>query len=510
MQPPSEEKAAVFEDSNQTLESEESNSIQDIQDPPSVTVQSAPDGETESVVAETPESTQSAGTIPHVPSTPKSLARVITADVTHRQVEVKDLIEYEWPFKSGDKYFLQEQVGDLLDIKSFSRKFPEMSRRKVEKVERDWLCATYNIHQTMNETQLRDLCAMRSVEIHDLMASEYPAIYQEFQKITAERLKAVMAEQAKEMEAIKNDSKRLAELREKAIKSAADFNKELQLAKKLERQHYWDIQTSIIQSASNKWKKVPPKYTKPNPYPVALIHGQFQNYYRKFTSKELRRLPLGSVLDGEHLFTVPRDPSPPPINVSEKDMQRFEKMAGAQQNADAPGSPGVKQEAVTPRPESTRKSSAAAQPQRSTPRPTKPPVVQPVKCGTCDSPAAPGEVLVKCVSCPLQSHSSCLDMSDEMATHVATYAWQCIDCKRCSVCSLGDHEEAMMFCDKCDRGFHTYCIGLTEAPQGTWICKQYCDPEGATGAGGRGGGGAVGNTVTPRRPTARKSSAAVA
>uniref|UniRef100_A0A0K0DFZ8 Bromo domain-containing protein n=1 Tax=Angiostrongylus cantonensis TaxID=6313 RepID=A0A0K0DFZ8_ANGCA len=236
-------------------------------------------------------------------------------------LEVKDLIEYEWPLKSGDKYFLQEQVGDLLDIKSFSRKFPEMSRRKVEKVERDWLCSTYNIHQTMNETQLRDLCAMRSVEIHELMASEYPSVYQEFQKVTAERHKALMAEQAKEMEAIKNDSKKLADLREKAMKSAADFNKDLQMTKKLERQHYWDIQTSIIQSATNKWRKLPAKYTKPDPYPVALIHGQYQNYYRRFTSKELRRLPLGSVLDGEHLFPVHRDPSPPPINVSEKDMQ---------------------------------------------------------------------------------------------------------------------------------------------------------------------------------------------
>ncbi|KAE9419423.1 hypothetical protein Angca_005020 [Angiostrongylus cantonensis] len=286
----------------------------------------------------------------NVLSTPKSLARVISADVTHRQLEVKDLIEYEWPLKSGDKYFLQEQVGDLLDIKSFSRKFPEMSRRKVEKVERDWLCSTYNIHQTMNETQLRDLCAMRSVEIHELMASEYPSVYQEFQKVTAERHKALMAEQAKEMEAIKNDSKKLADLREKAMKSAADFNKDLQMTKKLERQHYWDIQTSIIQSATNKWRKLPAKYTKPDPYPVALIHGQYQNYYRRFTSKELRRLPLGSVLDGEHLFPVHRDPSPPPINVSEKDMQRFEKL---QQNAVA-STPAVKVE--TPRVEPARKS----------------------------------------------------------------------------------------------------------------------------------------------------------
>ncbi|KAK5977320.1 PHD-finger [Trichostrongylus colubriformis] len=505
MQPPSSDNPVVFEDSNFSMESMDSveNSIQD---PPSVAAPPGPEPESDSVIAETPESslfegTMSAATIPHVPSTPKSLARVISADVTHRQIEVKDLIEYEWPFKSGDKYFLQEQVGDLLDIKSFSRKFPEMSRRKVEKVERDWLCATYNIHQTMNETQLRDLCAIRSVEIHDLMASEYPAIHQEFQKVTAERLKALMAEQAKEMEAIKNDSKKMAELREKAIKSAADFNRELQQAKKHERQHYWDVQTSIIQSATNKWKKVPPKYTKVEPYPVALIHGQFQNYYRKFTSQELRRLPLGSVLDGEHLFPVHRDPSPPPINVTERDMQRFERIAAAhQQNNAASPSPGVKAEAVTPsRVEVARKSSGSTVSSKSsTPRASVKanPLIQPVKCTMCEVAMAPGETFIKCGSCPLQSHPSCLDMNDEMAAHVATYPWQCIECKRCIVCAMGDREESMIFCDKCDRGFHTYCIGLSEAPQGTWICQQFCNP--------------TGNQIsTPKRPAGRKSSVTV-
>ncbi|PIO77683.1 PHD-finger [Teladorsagia circumcincta] len=111
----------------------------------------------------------------------------------------------------------------------------------------------------------------------------------------------------------------------------------------------------------------------------------------------------------------------------------------------------------------------------------------------CEVAMAPGEVFIKCVSCPLQSHPSCLDMNEEMAAHVATYQWQCIECKRCSVCTMGDREESMIFCDKCDRGFHTYCIGLSEAPQGTWICQQYCNPTGS-------------HVVTPKRPSARKSS----
>uniref|UniRef100_A0A0N5ACV3 PHD finger protein 10 n=1 Tax=Syphacia muris TaxID=451379 RepID=A0A0N5ACV3_9BILA len=32
----------------------------------------------------------------------------------------------------------------------------------------------------------------------------------------------------------------------------------------------------------------------------------------------------------------------------------------------------------------------------------------------------------------------------------------------------------MMFCDRCDRGYHTYCVGLKAPPSGSWICSNYC------------------------------------
>ncbi|CAI4225183.1 unnamed protein product [Auanema sp. JU1783] len=260
--------------------------------------------------------------------TPRTV-RTLSDDTRHIQVEPKDVIEYEWPLKSGEKWFLQEQIGELLDIKSFSRKFPDLTRRKVEKLERDWLLDTYNINDIMNETQLRDLCAMRAIEIHDLMGSEYPAIHQEYQRVMAERLKASMVAQAKEMEAIANDSKRLAELRVKAMKSASDYNHELQATKAIERRHYWDIQTNIIQSSSNRWKKLPAKYTRPGPYPVAVILGQFQNYYKKFTPEEMRKLPLGTAVNSDDFYPVYREPSPQPITVTEREIEKFEKVAAA-------------------------------------------------------------------------------------------------------------------------------------------------------------------------------------
>lgn len=32
----------------------------------------------------------------------------------------------------------------------------------------------------------------------------------------------------------------------------------------------------------------------------------------------------------------------------------------------------------------------------------------------------------------------------------------------------------MLFCDRCDRGYHTYCVGLKAPPSGSWICNNYC------------------------------------
>ena len=51
-----------------------------------------------------------------------------------------------------------------------------------------------------------------------------------------------------------------------------------------------------------------------------------------------------------------------------------------------------------------------------------------------------------------------------------TYAWQCLDCKVCSVCRSPTHEELLLMCDHCDRGFHTFCVGLAALPEGHWEC----------------------------------------
>lgn len=57
-------------------------------------------------------------------------------------------------------------------------------------------------------------------------------------------------------------------------------------------------------------------------------------------------------------------------------------------------------------------------------------------------------------------------MTPELVAMIKTYPWQCMECKTCIICGQPHHEEEMMFCDVCDRGYHTFCVGLDAIPSG--------------------------------------------
>jgi hypothetical protein len=40
----------------------------------------------------------------------------------------------------------------------------------------------------------------------------------------------------------------------------------------------------------------------------------------------------------------------------------------------------------------------------------------------------------------------------------------------CQICKSGDNDDKLLLCDKCDNGFHTYCINLSTIPSGKWFC----------------------------------------
>ncbi|KAI8819321.1 chromatin remodelling complex Rsc7/Swp82 subunit-domain-containing protein [Fimicolochytrium jonesii] len=110
------------------------------------------------------------------------------------------------------------------------------------------------------------------------------------------------------------------------------------------------------------------------------------------------------------------------------------------------------------------------------------PAVDPNACVHCHSitpsPAQPTtkplpNILLSCASCKTKHHPSCIDFDDAVLINkVQTYSWHCSDCKTCVKCHKAGDDSRLLFCDTCDRGYHTFCLEppLDEAPEGTWLC----------------------------------------
>merc|ERR1719273_2308029 len=82
------------------------------------------------------------------------------------------------------------------------------------------------------------------------------------------------------------------------------------------------------------------------------------------------------------------------------------------------------------------------------------------------------EEMVSCAECGRSGHPTCLQFTDNMIVSVRKYPWQCIECKCCTLCGTSEHDEQLLFCDDCDRGYHMYCLvpPIKEPPEGTWSC----------------------------------------
>ena len=73
----------------------------------------------------------------------------------------------------------------------------------------------------------------------------------------------------------------------------------------------------------NRYYKLKPEYTRPHPYPVALVEGQYTSVYKRYTPEELNKFPIKTVRENDELFPViRRERSPSHIVVTEAELQR--------------------------------------------------------------------------------------------------------------------------------------------------------------------------------------------
>jgi hypothetical protein len=49
-----------------------------------------------------------------------------------------------------------------------------------------------------------------------------------------------------------------------------------------------------------------------------------------------------------------------------------------------------------------------------------------------------------------------------------------IECKDCSICEVKGNDEALLFCDTCDKGVHMYCLDkpVFKMPEGNYKCPE--------------------------------------
>ncbi|XP_017932873.1 PHD finger protein 10 isoform X2 [Manacus vitellinus] len=411
-------------------------------------------------------------------------------DLGYSYFPAENLIEYKWPpDETGEYYMLQEQVSEYLGVTSFKRKYPE--RRDLSHKEKLYL-RELNV---ITETQCTlGLTALRSDEVIDLMIKEYPAKHAEYSVILQEKERQRITDHYKEYSQMqqqntqKVEASKVPEYIKKAAKKAAEFNSNLNRERMEERRAYFDLQTHIIQVPQGKYKILPTERTKVSPYPVALIPGQFQEYYKRYSPDELRYLPLNTAL-----YEPPLDPELPALD-SDGDSDDAEEGRGDEKrktkgNSDNSSGNVSEGDCATDNQEDSFQGRQKTRDKSATPRKDgskrsvlpksvpgyKPKVIPNAICGIClkgkdSNKKGKAEALIHCSQCDNSGHPSCLDMTPELVAMIKTYPWQCMECKTCIICGQPHHEEEMMFCDVCDRGYHTFCVGLDAIPSGRWIC----------------------------------------
>ncbi|XP_061820264.1 PHD finger protein 10 [Nerophis lumbriciformis] len=390
----------------------------------------------------------------------------------------ENLTEYKWPpDDTGEYYMLQEQVSEYLGVTSFKRKYPDMERRDLSHKEKLYL----REQNVITETQCTlGLTALRSDEVIDLMIKEYPSKHSEYSVILQERERQRIAKEYSQMQQQnhqKVEASKVPEYIKKAAKKAAEFNSNFNRERMEERRAYFDLQTHVIQVPQGRFKVLAPDLTRTGPYPVALIPGQFQDYYKRYSPNELRYLPLNTAL-----FQPPLDPELPALDSDpdsddgdddKKNKNSSDSSSGNTSDIESQEGRGHKSKAKdrTSTPSKDRHSAS----HKATPG-YKPKVIPRAICGICQkgreaNKKGKPEALIHCSQCVNSGHPSCLKMNEDLVRVIQTYRWQCMECKTCTVCQQPHHEDEMMFCDKCDRGFHTFCVGMDSIPTGLWVCE---------------------------------------
>ena len=376
-------------------------------------------------------------------------------------VTAEDLVEYRWPEDDpeGETYMLQEQIAKFLDITSFKRKYPDIYRHSCTIEERLFL-----IREGLVSSMVCDLglTVVKSEEILDLLMQNYPEKYKEvssvFQKREHERMARLKETCKPAYEVIKiSDQGRIKQMFKKAIASCHSYNSDLIRERLESRKYCMDMQTYTMHVPRKHKLQFDEKtgdidWRCPDPYPVAVLPGQYTTSVTCFTDAQLKAMPIGTALrphPDTSTILFPRSPDSIGSGSSIEDLLS-EPPAADELNLESDDDDIRK---LLEENEKVREIDA-------------PEVSSCDRCGMNDEV----ETYITCSRCKKKAHITCFDLSTNMLQTVRSYPWQCLDCKSCTQCQDSRNEASLLFCDICDRGFHSYCVGISKIPEGDWSC----------------------------------------
>nr|CAH8850763.1 unnamed protein product [Trichobilharzia regenti] len=423
-------------------------------------------------------------------------------------VHLEDIYEYDWADSDSESpggkhekesYIVQEILADYLKIKSFKRKYPDLTRRAMDAYERSWLQQEGIV--PVGRADL-GLTALKTDDVMKLLQQDYPEVHVALTDLFRRRkFKTTIENQKRQYEAarIERGEARAEAARRRALDSAADYNHRLITERLNSRRCYW-----IYKQCKFIFHK------------ETVIPGQFAEYYMNYTPEQLSYLPLSRVLY-PHPLQKHKNPPPlpttlrfgsikPKVVVSTptpvvgdvgdqystsvdnsrlmdpsnhyhynngdnnnnhimnstdgvyRSVHHTDGTFSATDNGNTNSNTFSTESDVDKANSSIYRRFKTNAGDMNTENPC---------CVVCGQLALN---YIRCSECKLIGHPKCLDIPDSMIPGVKSYAWTCLECKRCVECNDSGQEDQMMFCDRCDRGYHAFCVGLGRIPNGKWEC----------------------------------------
>lgn len=297
------------------------------------------------------------------------------------------------------------------------------------------------------------------------------------------------------------------DIQKRAMRSVLEYNRQLNQERKDDRPVCMDLQTYTVhhpvglgvdnknlKNSIKKRKKASPFLDGKRRYPVALMPSQYQDWYLKYSPQELKFLPLNTVIYGPNADVNPEtgDLSGSDIGsevLSDLDYDSSCSCEDEACNSNFKNSNSLAEQVFSPEKvskfeENSSSSFVNAGPINACSLPSvesnnsatlasllEGSKEQVQRCKVCSRDIFPGVNTIQCSDCRGVTHAACIDVHGELLQAIQLYPWQCQECKSCQQCGHPHDEEKIMFCDKCDRGYHSYCVGLETIPDGHWVCS---------------------------------------